>query len=159
VKPKSDLPSELPLAVEIASVVEDAAPEFDDLDVDAEAKRLAKRHPEAGATEETIAEVLEEQIEAEKQPDDLRLTDPVDSQGSASVQPDDIIVRGDDEGGWFFHHPDHGQSERLPTMQMALRRAVELGQEHELGVSVQLVDGTEKRYWAVGEPLPESPDE
>jgi hypothetical protein len=67
VKPKSDLTTDLPLAVEIVAVVEDAAPEFDNLNVDAEARRLANRHPEAEATEETIAEVIEDQIEAEKQ--------------------------------------------------------------------------------------------
>ena len=79
--------------------------------------------------------------------------------GNASMQPEDIIVKGDDESGWYFHHPDHGQSRRLPTMQTALQKAVELGGKHDLGVSVQMIDGTEKRYWAVGEPSPELPEE
>jgi hypothetical protein len=75
--------------------------------------------------------------------------------GNAGMQPGDIMVRGDDESGWFFHHPDHGQSGPLPTLQTALRKAVELGEKFDLGVSVQMIDGTDKRYWAVGEPLPE----
>jgi len=76
-----------------------------------------------------------------------------------AMAPDDIMVRGDDEGGWFLHHPDHGQSGPLPTMQTALRQAVELGRAHDLGVSVQTVAGTEEPYWSVGQPLPELPDE
>ena len=72
---------------------------------------------------------------------------------------DDIMVRGDDEEGWFFHHPDHGQDGPLPTLQMALQKAVELGEQSDLSVSVQLVDGSEKRYWTAGEPLPDLADE
>ena len=75
------------------------------------------------------------------------------------MAPEDIMVRGDDEGGWFFHHPDLGRTGPLPTLQTALRNAVGLGEKHDVGVSFQMVDGTEKRYWSVGEPLPELPDE
>ena len=75
------------------------------------------------------------------------------------MKPEDVMVRGDDEGGWFLHHPDHGQAGPLPTLQTALQNAVELGQKHDVGVSVQMVDGTEQQYWSVGDPLPELPPE
>ena len=58
--------TDLPLAADIAAVVSEAAPELDDLDVEAEAERLAEKHPESDASVETIAEVIEDQIEAEK---------------------------------------------------------------------------------------------
>ena len=48
------------------------------------------------------------------------------------MKPEDVMVRGDDEGGWFLHHPDHGQTGPLPTLQTALRKAVELGQRERL---------------------------
>jgi len=74
--------------------------------------------------------------------------------GSGAMQPEDIMVSGDDEAGWFSHHPDLGKNGPLPTLQAALREAVQLGVKHDVGVSFQMVDGTEKRYWAVGEPVP-----
>jgi hypothetical protein len=58
--------TDLPLAADIAAVVSEAAPKLDDLDVEAEAERLAEEHPESDATAETIAEVIEDQIEAER---------------------------------------------------------------------------------------------
>ena len=75
------------------------------------------------------------------------------------MKPEDVMVRGDDEGGWFLHHPDHGRIGPLPTLQTALRKAVELGQMHDVGVSVQMVDGTEQQYWSAGDPTPELPPE
>jgi hypothetical protein len=62
--------TELPLAVDIAAVVGEAAPDFEDLDIEAEAERLAEEHPESQATPETIAEVIEDQIDAEKSTDE-----------------------------------------------------------------------------------------
>ena len=47
-------------------MVSEAAPKLDDLDVEAEAERLAEEHPESDASAEMIAEVIEDQIEAEK---------------------------------------------------------------------------------------------
>ena len=58
--------TDLPLAADIAAVVSEAAPKLDDLDVEAEAERLAEEHPESDASAEMIAEVIEDQIEAEK---------------------------------------------------------------------------------------------
>jgi len=58
--------TDLPLAADIAAVVSEAAPKLDDLDVEAEAERLAEEHPESDASAEIIAEVIEDQIEAEK---------------------------------------------------------------------------------------------
>ena len=58
--------TDLPLAADIAAVVSEAAPKLDDLDVEAEAERLADEHPESDASAEMIAEVIEDQIEAEK---------------------------------------------------------------------------------------------
>ena len=74
--------------------------------------------------------------------------------GSKAMQPEAIMVTGDDEAGWFFHHPELGKNGPLPTLQAALGEAVQLAVKHDVGVSFQMVDGTEKRYWAVGEPLP-----
>ena len=58
--------TDLPLAADIAAVVSEAAPKLDDLDIEAEAERLAEEHPESDASAEVIAEVIEDQIEAEK---------------------------------------------------------------------------------------------
>jgi hypothetical protein len=58
--------TDLALAADIATVVSEAAPKLDDLDVEAEAERLAGEHPESDASAATIAEVIEDQIEAEK---------------------------------------------------------------------------------------------
>jgi hypothetical protein len=58
--------TDLPLAADIAAVVNEAAPKLDDLDVEAEAERLAEEHPESDASAKMIAEVIEDQIEAEK---------------------------------------------------------------------------------------------
>jgi hypothetical protein len=58
--------TDLPLADDIAAVVSEAAPKLDDLDVQAEAERLADEHPESDASAEIIAEVIADQIEAEK---------------------------------------------------------------------------------------------
>jgi hypothetical protein len=58
--------TDLPLADDIAAVVSEAAPKLDDLDVQAEAERLADEHPESDASAEMIAEVIADQIEAEK---------------------------------------------------------------------------------------------
>ena len=58
--------TDLPLAGDIAAVVSEAAPKLDDLDVQAEAERLADEHPESDASAEMIAEAIEDQIEAEK---------------------------------------------------------------------------------------------
>ena len=48
--------TDLPLAADIAAVVSEAAPNLDDLDVEAEADRLAEEHPESDASAEMIAE-------------------------------------------------------------------------------------------------------
>jgi hypothetical protein len=74
------------------------------------------------------------------------------------MQPEEIMVTGDDEAGWFLHHPDLGREGPFPTLSTALARAVETGAAHGRGVSFQMVDGTESRYWAVGDPLPETPE-
>jgi hypothetical protein len=58
--------TDLALAAEIVAVVGEAAPEFDEIDVAAEAKRLEREHPESEATAETIAEVIDDQIDTEK---------------------------------------------------------------------------------------------
>ncbi len=69
--------TDLPLAADIATVVGEAAPRLDDLDVEAEADRLAQEHPESDASKETIAEVIEDQIKAEKALNpDARIEDP-----------------------------------------------------------------------------------
>ena len=50
--------TDLPLAADIAAVVSEAAPKLDDLDIEAEAERLAEEHPESDASAEVIAERL-----------------------------------------------------------------------------------------------------
>lgn len=82
----------LPLAADIATVVGDAAPEFN-IDIEAEAGRLARKHSDTDASAATIAEVisvqidLERQMDAEQKPGDVD-EPPTTPEPSDPVNPD-----------------------------------------------------------------------